>query len=170
MPETWCRKDLRESFEGGALGVASVCRWAFFQRLRSVVGATSMHGHAYAAVISLAPIALATLPLMAVQLTSRAPGRAEVARATAVSSGELLLTTQTRPQTATIGPLEAAARKSSCRLTRPVKSSQAHALVRQARRAEGPRRLPGHTPFRGPNQPDWPTYPLLRMRAHCDDG
>jgi hypothetical protein len=28
MRETWGRKDLLESFEGGALGVASVCRWA----------------------------------------------------------------------------------------------------------------------------------------------
>lgn len=28
MRESWCRKDLLESFEGGALGVASVCRWA----------------------------------------------------------------------------------------------------------------------------------------------
>jgi hypothetical protein len=34
---------------------------------------------------------------MYVQPTSRAPRRAEVARATAVSSGELVLTTQTRP-------------------------------------------------------------------------
>lgn len=59
MRETWCRKGLLENFKGGALGVASVCRWAFLQRLRSVVGATSMHGHAHAAVIGLAPIALA---------------------------------------------------------------------------------------------------------------
>jgi hypothetical protein len=67
------------------------------QRLQPVVDTTSMHGHGHEAVIGPALIAHAELPLMHVQRTSHAAGRAEIARTTAVTSRELAIPTHMRP-------------------------------------------------------------------------